>query len=164
MGLSCPSPPTLYQWLSLAEPKGYYCQQKIIFFSMPLIFKSAAALITNNSQGKHQQPQSRNVLQEQQLLLTTKLSHDPIFFMLLFSCSVASLYHLHGLQPARLLCPWNFPRQEYWSELLFPSPGNLPDPRIEPMSPALAGRFSTAEPPGKNILYMNQQQVRFYGT
>ena len=39
-----------------------------------------------------------------------------------------------------------FPRQEYWSELPFPSPGALPDPGIEPaslMSPALAGRFLT---------------------
>ena len=42
-----------------------------------------------------------------------------------------------------------FPRQEYWSGLPFPSPGDLPDPGIEPASPALAGRFSTAEPPGK---------------
>ena len=30
-----------------------------------------------------------------------------------------------------------FPRQEYWSGLPFPSPGNLPDPGIEPMSPEL---------------------------
>ena len=30
-----------------------------------------------------------------------------------------------------------FPRQEYWSRLPFPSPGDLPDPRIEPRSPAL---------------------------
>ena len=42
-----------------------------------------------------------------------------------------------------------FPRQEYWNGLPFPSPGDLPDPGIEPVSPALAGRFFTAEPPGK---------------
>jgi len=30
-----------------------------------------------------------------------------------------------------------FPRQEYWTELPFPSPGDLPDPGTEPMSPAL---------------------------
>ena len=41
------------------------------------------------------------------------------------------------------------PRQEYWSELPFPSPGDLPDPEIEAPSPALAGRFFTTEPPGK---------------
>ena len=34
-----------------------------------------------------------------------------------------------------------FSRQEYWSGLPFPSPGDLPDPGIEPLSPALAGRF-----------------------
>ena len=42
-----------------------------------------------------------------------------------------------------------FPRQESWSGLPFPSPGDLPDPGIEPMSPALAGGFFTTEPPGK---------------
>ena len=42
-----------------------------------------------------------------------------------------------------------FSRQEYWSGLPFPSPGDVPDPGIEPTCPALAGRFLTAEPPGK---------------
>ena len=42
-----------------------------------------------------------------------------------------------------------FPRQEYWSGLPFPSPGDPPDPGIETASPALAGRFFTTEPPGK---------------
>ena len=41
------------------------------------------------------------------------------------------------------------PRQEYWSGLLFPSPGNLPDPGIEPVSPILPGGFFTTEPSGK---------------
>ena len=45
-----------------------------------------------------------------------------------------------------------FPRQEYCGGLLFPSPGDLPDPVIEPMSPILAGRFFTTEPPGKPSL------------
>ena len=42
-----------------------------------------------------------------------------------------------------------FSRQEYWTGLPFPSPGDLPDPGIEPASPALAGRFFTTEPAGK---------------
>ena len=42
-----------------------------------------------------------------------------------------------------------FSRQECWSWLLFPSPGDLPDPGIKPESPALAGGFLTTEPPGK---------------
>ena len=36
--------------------------------------------------------------------------------------------------------------------LPFPSPGDLPDPQIELMSPALTGRFFTTEPPGKPCL------------
>ena len=47
-----------------------------------------------------------------------------------------------------------FPRQEYWSELSFPSPEDLPDQGTEPlspMSPALASGFFTTEPPGKPL-------------
>ena len=42
-----------------------------------------------------------------------------------------------------------FPRQEYWSGVPFSSPGDLPNPGIEPVSPALAGGFFTTEPLGK---------------
>ena len=59
--------------------------------------------------------------------------------LLLFSCCHVQL----------LVTPWTvahqapltmgFPRQEYWSGLLFPSQGDLPDPRIKPVCPALAG-------------------------
>ena len=42
-----------------------------------------------------------------------------------------------------------FPRQEYWCGLPFPPPGHLPDPGIEPVSPALAGRFFPTKSPGK---------------
>ena len=39
-----------------------------------------------------------------------------------------------------------FPRQEYWSGLPVPPAGDLPDPGIEPASPALAGKFFITEP------------------
>ena len=42
-----------------------------------------------------------------------------------------------------------FSRQEYWSGLPFPSPGDLPDPEIEPRSPTLQADALTSEPPGK---------------
>ena len=44
-----------------------------------------------------------------------------------------------------------FSRQEYWSGLPFPSPGDLPDPGIEPRSPALQADALTSEPPGKPV-------------
>ena len=42
-----------------------------------------------------------------------------------------------------------FSRQEYWSGLPFPSPGNLPNPGIEPRSPALQADSLPSEPQGK---------------
>ena len=71
------------------------------------------------------------------------------------------------------LCnPWNvacqvplsmeFSRQEYWSGWPFPPPGNLPDPRIEPKSPAppaLAGGFFTTEPSGKPLCLCLRGQI-----
>ena len=42
-----------------------------------------------------------------------------------------------------------FSRQECWSGLPFPSPGDLPDPGIEPRSPALQADALPSEPPGK---------------
>ena len=44
---------------------------------------------------------------------------------------------LHGLGPARLLCPWRFSRQEYWSGLPCSPPGDIPNPGIKPRSLAL---------------------------
>ena len=44
-----------------------------------------------------------------------------------------------------------FYRQEYWSGLPFPSPGDLADPRMEPASPVLADKFFATEPPTKPL-------------
>ena len=46
-------------------------------------------------------------------------------------------------------------RQEYWRGLPFPSPGDLPDPRTEPVSPPLASGFFTNAPLGKPRWYMS---------
>ena len=65
-----------------------------------------------------------------------------------------------SLSPVQLfVTPWaiayqaspsvEFSRQEYWSGLPFPSPGDLPDPGIEPESPALQADSLLSEPPGK---------------
>ena len=45
--------------------------------------------------------------------------------------------------------PMGFSRQDYWSGLSFPSPGDLSDPGVKPEALALAGGFFTAEPLGK---------------
>ena len=53
-----------------------------------------------------------------------------------------------------------FPRQEYWSGLTFPSPGDLPDPETEsPGIPAMAGRSFTIEPTGKPQGAMTERET-----
>ena len=59
----------------------------------------------------------------------------------------------HGLQSTRLLCPWDFSRQGYWSGSPFPSPGDLPNPGIEPGSPALQADSLPTELQGKISYY-----------
>jgi len=62
-----------------------------------------------------------------------------------------------------------FSRQEYWSGLPFPSPGDLPNPGIEPRSPALQADVLTPEPPGKpgvqmlNATKLNNLEFAIYG-
>ena len=55
----------------------------------------------------------------------------------------------HRLWLARPLCPWGFSRQEYWSGLPCPSPGNLPNLEIKPRSPTLQADSLPSEPTGK---------------
>ena len=55
----------------------------------------------------------------------------------------------HALQPSRLLCLWGFPRQEYWSGLPCPLPGDLPNPGIQPRSSALQENSLPSESPRK---------------
>ena len=54
-----------------------------------------------------------------------------------------------------------FPRQEDWSGLPFPSARDLSDPGIEPVSPALAGRFFNTEPPGKPWFFIRSFSFYF---
>ena len=49
------------------------------------------------------------------------------------------------------------PKQKHWSTVPFPSPGDFPNPGIEPVSSALAGGFFTTEPPGKPTVRLNRQ-------
>ena len=59
-----------------------------------------------------------------------------------------------------------FSSEEYWCGLPSLSPGDLSDPGIEPSSPALAGRFVTAEPRGKphlTVVVVLIQNRRFAG-
>ena len=104
--------------------------------------------------------------------LGTKVSGDqeeivehlvPVEDHCLYSFDIGGNVHAKSLQSCLTLCDsldlarqaplsMGFSRQEYWSGLPCPPPGDLPDSGIKPtslVSPALAGRFFTTEPPGK---------------
>ena len=51
-----------------------------------------------------------------------------------------------------------FPKQEHWNGLPFLSARDIPDPGIEPASPALAGGFFISEPPGKPTLELKKKK------
>ena len=56
--------------------------------------------------------------------------------------------------PTRLLCPWGFFRQEYWSGLPCTLPGDLHNPGIKPRSTALQADSLPSEAPGKLSVYL----------
>ena len=57
-----------------------------------------------------------------------------------------------------------FSRQQYWSGLPFPSPGDLPNPGIEPRSPSLQADALTSESPGKRRLVVaTGEEGHLYG-
>ena len=65
----------------------------------------------------------------------------------LFAKSCLTLFATPWTVACQAPLSMGFLRQEYWNGLLFPSLGDLPNPGIEPASPALAGKFFTTEPP-----------------
>ena len=71
----------------------------------------------------------------------------------ILNCCYCSVVSYTFATPWTIACQvplsMGFPRQQFWSGLPFPSPGDLRNPVNEPMSSALAGRFFTNEPSGK---------------
>ena len=81
-------------------------------------------------------------------------------FLLLFSLQVVSgsfevPWTVAHQAPPSMGCH----RQEHWSGLPFPSPGDLPDPGIEPTSPAWQLDSSTSESPESNYMSIFKKQI-----
>ena len=128
----------------------------------PLV-SNCANVLTVESEGNYISPLTNTDCGSWMLLGPCSLSSlfKALFPPLLFSLYLPVAACLTTQSCPTLCDPWTiacqaplstgFCRQEYWSRLPFPSPGDLPDPGIEPASPALAGRFFTTEPPGKPL-------------
>ena len=84
-----------------------------------------------------------------------------VVYMCVCVCVCAACVLSHFSCVRLFVIPWTgghqpsmsvgFSWQEYWSGLPFPPPRDRPNPGIKPVSPGLAGRFFTTEPPGKPI-------------
>ena len=94
------------------------------------------------------------------LLLSCFQKLKSLILLILFCMSLLNLFCIFieyvslcsWCLAGRFLSPWNLPGEKYWSGLPFPSPGDLPNPGIEPVSlisPALAGGFFTTSAPWK---------------
>ena len=74
---------------------------------------------------------------------------------------VSNSLRTYGLSPTRLFCPQAFSRQEYWSWLPCPPPGDLPDPGMEAVFPALQADSLATEPPWlKNLLLATAKESK----
>ena len=100
-------------------------------------------------------------------LYSMTLFHNKI--LIINNCFVVAVISLpRGVQ--LFVTPWTvthqvslsmgFPRQEHWSGLPFPSPGDLPDPMIEPKSFVSSGIFFTTRPPRKSTDYTELKAIK----
>ena len=82
----------------------------------------------------------------QEVIVELSILHMP-------ACKLSHFSHVQLCNPMDCSSPYppsmGFPRQEYWSGLPFPSPGDLPGPGIEPGFPTLQADSLLSEPPGK---------------
>ena len=84
-----------------------------------------------------------------QCSVLTKRGYRYFVFVVVVSLGQVPLFVIPCNIACQVSLPMGFPRQEHLSRLPFPSPGDLPNPRIKSVSPILAGRFFTTELPGK---------------
>ena len=67
---------------------------------------------------------------------------------------VSKCLQTHGLDPTRLLYPWGFSRQKYWSGLPCPPPWDLSNPGTDPRPLTLQADSLLSEPPGNPYIYI----------
>ena len=84
------------------------------------------------------------------------LFHLGLMLCMLSHSDVSNSLQPHGMQPARLLCPWGLSRQEYWSGLPCPPPGDLPTQESNPGLPhcrQILYRLSHQGSPGLMLIW-----------
>ena len=90
---------------------------------------------------------------------------NPSTWYICFSLSCVRLFATPWTVAYQAPPSMGFSRQEYWNGLPFPSPGDLPNPGIEPGSPALQADSLPSEPPGKpqDLSFLQRSLIHFIG-
>ena len=117
-------------------------RSKILFPSLKFLVATGTHYSLQNLQRGSREIQQEPAKDENTCVVLSCFSHIQLFAILW------TIAH-------QALLSVGFPRQEYWSELPCPPPGDLPNPGIEPtslMSPPFAGTFFTAEPLQCNLI------------
>ena len=83
------------------------------------------------------------------IMIKGSIQEEDITIVCKYLCSLVQLFATPQTVAYEAPLSMGFSRQEYWSGLPFPSPGDLPDSVIEPGSPALQADTLLSEPPGK---------------
>ena len=121
-------------------------------------FQTVAIQGKGDAESREEQSRNNTIALRQGLGSTSSDTHNNSFelFIKLKKVKVKSLGRV-----CLFATPWTvahqaplsmgFSRQEYWSGLPFPSPGDLPNPGIKPRSPALQTDALPSEPPGKPL-------------
>ena len=124
---------------------------RVLLFATPRTAARQASLSITNSRSLPKLMSVELVLPSNHLILCRPLLLPPSIFpsiRVFASESVLSIRY----PKYQNYSPWNFSRPEYWNGQPFPFPGDLPNPRIKPRSPALQEDSSPAEPQGKPIV------------
>ena len=114
----------------------------------------------------HPIPAEKSVIWLSVLLMSVWL---PCFISVLLLCSrqvMSNSFVTPRTVALQAPLSMGFPRQEYWSVLPFPSPGDLPNPGIDPMYPALAGRLPVSQQgsPSSACAVKSLSRVRLFVT
>ena len=99
-----------------------------------IIFRKDNLISHRNMMRLHfQAPEFQSFMEIFIILFYSNMHYITECVLCALSCSVVSdSLWPHGLQRARLFCPWGFSRQEYWRGLPCPSPGDLPTQGLNP--------------------------------
>ena len=127
-------------WVAMVNPSAYWGQERKVAMSIFFVY-----LLGIRCQGRWV---GKDLVMTDPIKCCLDMTCACVLSCFGCVCFFATVWTVAHQAPLSM----GFSRQEYWSELPFPSPGDLPDLRIEPMSPVSQANSSPTQSPGKPVL------------